>query len=297
MKIVKHLLIFLFLILFFSNAQMICTLSKDTLTFWFEQLIPSMFLCITCIQLLSETSFFSSLASLFNFLCPVFQINQDGIGLLISCLLLGCPSNVTMIQQAYEDHRITEKMALRLLYCTPTATVSFLIMNLGGMMFHSALIGFGSWLIQIFSCFVLLLITRNTSIETSPTLINRTQKKHPLTSALMKSGTILFLIGGYLLLFQMFSSLINLLLPSFLQELFSIISEFSYGCFLIVQRFPPRYAFVLISALCGFNGLCVQYQALSISEIRIPVLTYMMYRMIQAFIAALLATAAVPLLL
>ena len=295
MKLIQQISLFLFLILFFSNATAISNLSSDILCFWFEQLVPSLFLSIVLIQLLSETSFFTDLAYLLKGLCPILNVNQEGLGLIISCLLSGSPASVMIIQDAYQSQRITENMALRLFYCTPVATISFLIMQCGPLL-ESTKAGFLLWMIQIISSLLLLAMTRKTPILANPVL-HKTEKKHSVTSALCKSGCIVFLIGGYLLMFQTLSYFINLFLPLSYQNFIQIISEFSYGCFLIAEQFPLPIAFVLISTLCGFNGLCVQFQALSISELEGSVFKYLSYRLLQSLIAAFISITVLPLLL
>lgn len=296
MTSIKKILLILFVILFFSNANAISALSKEILAFWFEQLVPSMFVSIVLIQILSSTSFFTDIAYGLKGLCKVLNVNQEGLGLIISCLLAGCPASVVLINDAYQKQRITEKMAYRLLYCSPVATVSFLIMNVGVQMFISIKAGLFLWLIQIASSLVLLFLTRNTPIIANP-ITQKTQKKHSVTSAIFQSGIIVFLIGGYLLIFQTLSLLINLFLPSSLENIMKIISEFSYGCFLISEQFNFSIAFVLINALCGFNGLCVHYQAISISELKLPWVRYVGYRIVQSLIASVISITVLPLLL
>ena len=108
-------------------------------------------------------------------------------------------------------------------------------MNAGSQMLHSIQAGWMLWLIQLFCCFVLLFLSRKTPVDMSPSL--KAQKKHSVTSALSKTGFILFLIGGYLLLFQTLTLLIQPVVPTFMQSGLRILSEFSYGCFLISENF------------------------------------------------------------
>ena len=98
-------------------------------------------------------------------------------------------------------------------------------------------------------------------------------------------------------MFQTLSLLINLFLPSSIENMMKIISEFSYGCFLISEQFDFTIAFVLINALCGFNGLCVQYQAISISELKLSWTCYLGYRIAQSLIASVISITVLPLLL
>lgn len=284
------------LIFFFSNASAIGTLSREVLNFWFTQLVPSLFLSIFLIQKCSETSFFTFLSKPFRFLCPILNMDEDSLAFVFSCLFIGCPSNVVLINQAYQSERITQAMAMRLLCCTPAATVSFLIMSAGAQMLQSTQAGLVLWLIQILACFFLLWLTRSVSLQMNPKLKVDTKKKHPFQGALFQTGSILFLIGGYLLLFQTIFFLIEPLFPHPLQPFIRIISEFSYGCHLIAGSFPFPQAFMYISCLCGFNGFCVQFQALSMSELTIPIHQYLMFRIIQAFICLIAASAVLPLL-
>ncbi len=286
------------LIFFFSNASAIGTLSREVLTFWFTQLVPSMFLSIFLIQLLSETSFFTFLSQPFQFLCPILKMNEEGLGFVFSCLLIGCPSSVILINQAYQNERITQSMANRLLLCTPVATVSFLVMSVGAQMLQNQTSGIVLWILQIAVSFVLLWLTRSIPLTMNPQIIKKddSKKKHPISGALFQTGSTLFLIGGYLLMFQTVSFLIEPILPVSWHPFFKIISEFSYGCHLIANSMPFEKAFVYISCLCGFNGLCVQFQALSLSELKIPVHNYFLFRLLQALLCFICGQAVLPLL-
>ena len=293
MKRLETVLIFCFLVVFFSNSALIASQSKIMLTFWFESLVPSMFVCIFLIQLLSSTSFFIALSKPFRFLCPLLNLDGDALGLVFSCLLIGAPSSTLLINEAYQKEEISEKMALRLLFSLSVSTVSFLIMSAGTQILKSQSLGVMLWLIQMCSAFVLLWLTRSTPILFTQ---KKTQKKHSFSSALLKTGTTLFLIGGYLLVFQTLCTLVSAPFHQSIQSFIRIISEFSYGCQLIAKLFGTHDAFVLISTLCGFNGLCVQFQSLSMSELKIPVFKYVCFRMLQALLSLVFSAALLPLL-
>ncbi len=296
MKRWSNFLILFCLILFFSNASAIGNLSSEVLNFWFTQLVPSMFLSIFLIHKCSETSFFSFLSKPFRFLCPILNMDPQSLSFVFACLFIGCPSNVILINQAYQKKRLTQAMALRLLLCTPVATVSFLIMSAGAQMLQSTAAGFVLWLIQLLASFFLLWLTRSISLQMNPIDGSASQKKHPLQGALFQTGSTLFLIGGYLLLFQTIFFLIEPFVPQILRPLIRVLSEFSYGCHLIASSFPFPQAFVMISCLSGFNGFCVQFQALSMSELALPLQHYLLFRLFQALLCLIFALAAVPLL-
>ncbi len=293
MKKLENWLILIFLIFYFSNASAIGNLCKEILNFWFMELVPSLFLSIFLIQILSKTSFFTKIGTFFYFLCPVLNLNEEALGFVFSCLFIGAPSSAALIGQAYHNERITQSMAQRLLYSTPVCTISFLLMSAGAQMLHSQKAGLFLWLIQLTASFFLLWSTRSTAVMMTPELH---QKKHSAASALFQTGSIVFLIGGYLLMFQTLAYLFNLFLPSQMDALIRILSEFSYGCLQISQKFTFEYAFVLISALCGFNGFCVHFQTVSICEMTICYPKYLLYRILQAVLSALFALAVLPLL-
>ena len=293
MKKLENTIILIVLIFFFSNASAIGNLSKEILNFWFMELVPSLFLSIFLIQMISGTSFFTKIGTVFRFICPVLNLNEEALGFIISCLIIGTPSSAALISQAYFEHRLTKSMAQRLFYSVSSCTISFLLMSAGAQMLHSQKAGLILWLIQLIVCFLLLWSTRSTAIIISPSLH---QKKHSISSALFKTGSIIFLIGGYLLMFQTLAYLAGLFLPDQMNALIRILSEFSYGCAQISQQFSFPYAFVLISALCGFNGFCVHFQAVSLCEVSISYPKYLLYRVFQAALCFIFALEALPLL-
>lgn len=293
MKKLETFLILLFLILFFSNASTIVNLSSDILQFWFTELVPSLFLSIFIIQLLSATSFFTSFAKGFSFLCPLFNLNEEALGFLFSCLFIGAPSSASLIHEAYQKEQITSQMAQRLFLCTPVSTISFLVMSAGSTMLNSQKAGLILWLIQVLSSFCLVCATKSVPITMNPSIH---QKKHSITSALLKTGSLLFLIGGYLLMFQTLSYLIGLFIPTAFRSPLNILSEFSYGCAQLAERFRFHKAYVLMSALCGFNGFCVHFQSISLSELKVPYLKYLSFRIIQSLLSLGFAIATLPLL-
>ncbi|MBP3399357.1 MAG: hypothetical protein J6K75_06340 [Erysipelotrichaceae bacterium] len=294
MKKLENCLILLFLFLFFSQSQQISQTSAIMLDFWFEQLVPSLFLCIFILQLLSSTSFFSEISKPFRFLCPLLNISTEALGLVFSCLLMGAPSSTLLINQAYKQKQITEKMAHRLLCSISVSTISFLIMTIGALMLKDIHLGIYLWIIQILCAFVCLGCTRSVAVIMSTPLTNT--KKHSIRSALFQTGSILFMIGGYLLIFQNLAHFILSFIPESFHQFVFIISEFSYGCKLISESFDTSKAFVLISALCGFNGLCVQFQSLSMSELHISIGKYFCFRCFQSLMSLLMASAVILLL-
>lgn len=298
MKKLETVLISLFLLLFFTRAQLIIQTTKDVLAFWFEDLIPSLFPCIFLIHLLSTTSFFPTLAKPFSFLCPLLNLDDNALGLVISCLLMGAPSSTVLINEALKENRITFDMAKRLCCTVSVSSVSFYLVTCGVILLKNQTLGILLWIIQLFVSLLLLMITKKTKIRMiiQKEAAAKTDAAVLIKNALFQTGSILFLIGGYLLIFQTLADLLTSAFPDDVRLFFRIISEFAYGCKIISSSFNQKTAFVLMSTLCGFNGLCLQFQSLSLSEMKLPVIQFVSYRCLQALLCFVTAAAVILLL-
>lgn len=287
-KILQFLLIALLALCLVYGSKAVA-ISRQSLTLWFENLVPSMFVSMVLLRLLYKQQ---SLQGLFpSFFCRIFGLDQHAMALVISSMLLGFPSGSQFIEEAYQANEIDQSAVRRLfpICCFPTP--GFVILSCGEGIFHSLPIGFLLYLSQILYGFISLWCTRKHVITYR---ISHSPKTNPLMkdfgSSMLESGTSLFMIGGYLMIFMSLSGILFSFLPATLRFPLSIIAEFSSGTFLIQQTGLSLYpSLIATCALLGFGGFCVHMQIYSLCETsKTSYSSFFRYRLIQCILSTLI---------
>lgn len=260
-KIVQFLLLLvLALLLFFGNTSI--SLSKQALTLWFENLVPSMFVTMVIIRLLYKQHMLQALFP--TWFCQLFGLDQQAMALVISSMLLGFPNGSAFIEEAYQQDQITQASANRLFLICCFPTPAFVILSCGAQLYHAVKLGLFLYLSQLLYGFLCLFFTRRHKVAS--VLIQKKETStfmKDLSSALLESGTSLFLIGGYLMLFMSITGILFSFLPEGLRFPLQICAEFSSGTFLIQQHFSYPLSLLLTCVLFGFGGFCVHLQIFS----------------------------------
>lgn len=287
-KILQFLLIALLALCLIYGSKTVA-ISRQSLTLWFETLVPSMFVSMVLLRLLYKQQLLQDLFP--SFFCRIFGLDQHAMALVISSMLLGFPSGSQFIEEAYQANEIDQSAARRLfpICCFPTP--GFVILSCGEGIFHSLPIGFFLYLSQILYGFLSLWCTRKNVIVCR---IDHSSKTNPLMkdlgSSMLESGTSLFMIGGYLMIFMSLSSILFSFLPATLRFPLSIAAEFSSGTFLIQQADLSLYpSLIATCALLGFGGFCVHMQIYSLCETsKTSYARFFRYRLIQCILSTLI---------
>lgn len=287
-KILQFVLILLLALCLVYGSKAVA-LSKQSLTLWFENLVPSMFVSMVLLRLLYKQQLLQSLFP--SFFCRIFGLDQHAMALVISSMLLGFPNGSQFIEEAYQAKEIDQKAARRLfpICCFPTP--GFVILSCGEGIFHSISIGFLLYLSQIVYGFLCLWCTRKHVISCTSTRLSKTNSlMKDLGSSMMESGTSLFMIGGYLMIFMSLSGILFSFLPAALRFPLSIVAEFSSGTFLIQQAHLSLYASLMATcALLGFGGFCVHMQIYSLCETsKASYSCFFRYRLLQTIISTVI---------
>lgn len=290
-KCISFLLLLLFLLSLFMGQQTF-QYTQDALILWFEKLVPSLFISMVLVRLLFEQQIFTYLLKPFApILTKILNIDQNGLSLVVSSILLGYPTSSTFIDQQAKQGLLTHTSAKRLLYTCSFATPGFMIMSCGVVLFQSSIIGWKLFAIQLLCGFILLLLTRSTSIVSKTTLQKTPSFMKSLSKAIFESGKTLYLIGGYLMFVMTLTSLLFSFFPESSTLLFRACIEFSSGIVAVATTsLSPLIKLLFTSALLGFGGFCVHMQVMSMLEnVSISYFSYLAYRLFQALLAVALA--------
>lgn len=289
MKKILQFLLLSFLLLSLVYGTKVIEASRQSLTIWFEQLVPSMFVSMVLIRVLYKQDMLTHLfPSLF---CRWFAMDSHAMTLVLSSMLLGFPNGSIFIEEAYQKGNIDLTGARRLfpICCFPTP--GFVILSCGAGLFHSITIGLLFYLSQILYGFLCLWLTRRTPISFHSSSQHATSSlMKDLAISMMESGTSLFMIGGYLMLFMSMTSVLFSFLPAFLRIPLSICTEFSNGIYIIQEMAWPLVPSLMAScALLGFGGFCVHMQIYSLcDQSKTSYLRFFLYRIFQSILTTVI---------
>lgn len=264
-------------------------ISSQSLTLWFENLVPSMFVTMVLIRLLYKQHMLQHLVP--DRICHIFGLDQSSFALVISSMLLGFPNGSLFIEEAFRRNELDRQNAHRLFLICCFPTPGFVILSCGIGLYHDEKIGYYLYLSSILYGFLMLWLTRSNSIQTkavSQHIANNFMQD--FSASLLESGTSLFMIGGYLMIFMSVTGIIFSFLPTLISLPLRICAEFSSGVFLI-QASSLSYIWKLLctSALLGFGGLCVHMQIFSMCDTcKTKYHTFFFFRILQCILSFLI---------
>lgn len=298
MKSLKTSLLLLIFILLIVQGNLTFAYASSALTFWFEKLVPSMFVSMVICRLCLDYNIFSKIPFLFKIMGKLFHANDSGCSLILSSIFLGFPSGAVLIDQQVQEKKLTPAAAKRLITCISIATPSFTLITCGSVLLKDIRLGLLLWCIQIGIGFLFLTLYSKPNIQ----LVFTNQEASFFTNlknAVKNSGIALFYIGGYLMMFLTVFNLLTLHLPYTFKEIIKAAAEFSLAAQSIAASyFPLSLRFAFIAAVLGFNGLCVHLQIFSLCEhtpLSYPL--FLFFRIIQACLSFSLASILFSLLL
>lgn len=199
-------------------------------------------------------------------LSKMLKIPKGGDSLLLLGLIGGYPVGAQLIAQAYHSQQISKRTSKILLgYCN-NAGPAF-IFGITGSMFSSIYIPIILWGIHILSALITGYLLPRPEFEH---LHWDNKEKASITSALKKSLSICATVCGWIILFKVVLSYLDILLRNFHVNTAKILLagfiELSNGCLQLANIPSASLRFVLCSAFLAFGGLCVIFQTASAAE-------------------------------
>ncbi len=288
-KNIQIILVFLF-VLILAKGNIAFDATYEALTFWFNKLVPSLFVEMVLMSLCLRYEVFNLFKPITFFLKGLINMDQSGLNLFFSCLFLGAPAGPVLVNQMVKENRITAQEARRIIYCISLATPSFIVITCGAIFLKSITLGFALWMIQIFICFLFLVVFRVPKIHLEE-IKNKDSFFIALKNSITHTGISLFYIGGYLMMVLTILNIITFSLPQISINILKSITEFSLATNMVSQlNLELSLKFILISAILGFNGLCVHLQTNSlVDEVKINYVFYLALRIFQAILSFLIA--------
>ncbi len=231
---------------------------------------------------------------------PLFSVSENSFSALILGIISGYPLGATVCASLYKDRLISKKEAERVLAFCNNAGPAFILSTVGTGMFSSLKIGVILLLIHISSAVITGGLFRVFApIDTN--IIKKSSDAPPMsfsfafTDAVYGATMSSLTISAYIVFFSVVTKTLNQSFPAFshaplLRAFFCGVLEITSGAYEILEAADLNTSFILISALLGWGGLCVHFQALSfISSTDLKISQYFVGKLTQSLISALIA--------
>ena len=193
------------------------------------------------------------------------KIPKGTESLLVLGFLAGYPVGAQLVTQSYQEGKISQKTARRMLGFCNNAGPGFLFGMLSPL-FSSVKILWVLWLIQILCALIAGILIPATP---EPAAHISTHGSISFAEALSKALRSLALVCGWVIIFRIIIGFCNRwflwLLPTPIQILISGILELTNGCVLLNKLPCEGLRFLLSGALLAFGGLCVAMQTTSVT--------------------------------
>ncbi|MFI3200860.1 MAG: nucleoside recognition domain-containing protein [Eubacteriales bacterium] len=278
-KIKKFFLLLIFLLLF---TALLCypkeciSLALDGLNRWFHNIIPTLLPFMILSQLLVRLQYHTYFVKVFSpLLQPLFRINHHGIYVILVGFLCGFPTGGKTCTTLYENGSLTRHEANYLLAFTnligPIYFCSFVIplFSISNPLPYL----FGMYGISLLYGILLRYTIYKNKIEfTTTTWISSHSNKSffaHLDDAIYQSLQQIAMLGGYMILFQLFNilPLVLQLESSFLSFTWNLLVEITNGLCMVAQlkQFTPFHQILSLSGIT-FGGFCCLAQTYHIIQ-------------------------------
>lgn len=288
------LLIFLILILVFSNEVIISILYA--LDIWKNNILTSLFpifivtdllICYGFVDLIGEYSK--------NITKKLFNLPGEALFIIIASMLSGFPSSAKYISELLEKEKIDHKQAQYLLSFTHFPNPLFVIGVVGGNLLGNRALGISILISIMFGNFIISIINKDKNyINVYRNKSNKPKEEKNsfiinLTNSIFKTFNTLTLLLGIISTFLVISTIINNLFQnSFItRAIISGILEMTQGVnFISTSNVSLLFKLVLVTSFISFGGISIHLQVMSIlSSTKIKYSKYFLSRILHCIIS------------
>lgn len=261
-QIFISMIIIILLILYPSTATLG---AYEGIDICIKAVIPALFPFFVATTYLNN-SIIGHSVPLLSHLCKLLNFPNGGESLLLLGLIGGYPVGARLISEACHSQQITKRTSKILLgYCN-NAGPAF-IFGITASMFSSICIPIILWGLHILSALLTGYLLPRPEFE----YMHWDNKEEArITSALKQSLSICAIVCGWIILFKVVLSYLDILLRNFpgntAKVLLAGFIELSNGCLQLECVPSMSLRFILCSTFLAFGGLCVIFQTASAAE-------------------------------
>lgn len=315
--------LFMICLLIFSKQNI--TAAKNSIYLWANSVVPSLLPFFIATELLSYTNISLLIGKLLQpIMKPIFNVPGIGAYALIMGIISGYPIGAKIVTELRQEGLCTKAEGERLLAFTNNSGPLFIIGTVGISLFGNTSIGLLLFLTHILACITVGIIFRfwekksisnldssnfakqNIKENKSPKLNNLGEI---LTKSILNAIRNIVLIGGFILLFGLITSILNtsgimrilgllispllntLIIPyNYSEGIISGMLELTNGLKLIsnVPNKAISINIIICAFLLGFSGISIALQILSItSKSDLSIKSYLIGKLLQGIFASI----------
>lgn len=288
-------------VLFLFNTTLAADGVRRGLALCAKSIFPTLFPFLVISELILSSEIGTWLCELLGRpLGKLFGISNSAAGAFAMGVLCGQPVASCAAVSLCVQKRIGANEVVHLSLFANNPSIGFLVAAIGGALFGNTTAGIALFCITLLSAVIvgtlLRFFVKKEIFETQKGKNGVPKQPFSLifTQAVKRGATSLFCLGSFLVFFSALTSVLggvlqNTPFPQKLQPLLFGLLEITTGIHGTVAVLPAYSAFRLSAFLCGFGGVCVCMQILSITQEQRPMIwRYLLVKLFQGGVALLL---------
>ena len=300
-KLISNLLIFIIIFYLLIHSKLLIASISSSINLFIYKLIPALFPYLLITEFLINSGKITTLSyGLSNIFAKIFRVPANTTSAIIIGFLLGYPNSAKYILKLYEQKKINNDLATKLISFTSNANMSYIIATVGISMFNSIWFGIILTLSHFLSAIIIgIFLTpsyNNSIIQQTSANSNSFEKIYSpfeiLYISIQGALKTLAFIFAYTVIFSLIPTVIfyNLKLPQTLHAVILGIFEISNGInSLSLLNISTTLKLILVSFTLSFSSLMILLQIFTYAfKANIKFKDLLKYKLLQGIISSFL---------
>lgn len=291
MKIIKSLILTLFLIVFILNLDIVINSTLSASHLFITKVFVSIFPFIILSDILYYFNYDLFLKKIFgNIISKLFNVSKNASIIYILSILTSHPGNAIYIKGMLDNKTIDEEDATKILRATYFPSIAFVIGSIGIGIYHDIKIGIILYLITFLNNILIGVFLRGKKKCNDIEYVkqNKLTLQETLSNSISKGINTSYIILGNIIIFTILVNLLNhyLNINSTVLAIISGMLEMTNGIFMISNlNINLTYKVILTSFILNFSGLSIIFQTSSIlSKYKINIKKILIVKLIFSII-------------
>lgn len=291
MKIIKSLILTLFLIVFILNLDIVINSTLSASHLFITKVFVSIFPFIILSDILYYFNYDLFLKKIFgNIISKLFNVSKNASIIYILSILTSHPGNAIYIKGMLDNKTIDEEDATKILRATYFPSIAFVIGSIGIGIYHDIKIGIILHLITFLNNILIGVFLRGKKKCNDIEYVkqNKLTLQETLSNSISKGINTSYIILGNIIIFTILVNLLNhyLNINSTVLAIISGMLEMTNGIFMISNlNINLTYKVILTSFILNFSGLSIIFQTSSIlSKYKINIKKILIVKLIFSII-------------
>lgn len=291
MKIIKSLILTLFLIVFVLNLDIVINSTLSASHLFITKVFVSIFPFIILSDILYYFNYDLFLKKIFgNIISKLFNVSKNASIIYILSILTSHPGNAIYIKGMLDNKTIDEENATKILRATYFPSIAFVIGSIGIGIYHDIKIGIILHLITFLNNILIGVFLRGKKKCNDIEYVkqNKLTLQETLSNSISKGINTSYIILGNIIIFTILVNLLNhyLNINSTVLAIISGMLEMTNGIFMIGNlNINLTYKVILTSFILNFSGLSIIFQTSSIlSKYKINIKKILIVKLIFSII-------------